>query len=72
MFQINFPPNGFITSSDLPQLEQLLPPREEVIIPEDGEEVELVKIDPKEQARNRSQYGVSMERYFNSSNEIYK
>ena len=70
MFQINFPPNGFITSSDLPQLEQLLPPREEVIIPEDGEEVELVKIDPKEQARNRSQYGVSMERHFNSSNGI--
>ncbi|XP_078358272.1 dnaJ homolog subfamily A member 1-like [Oculina patagonica] len=55
-FSINFPADGFISPTSVPQLEQLLPPREEVLLPEEGEEVTLVKIDPEEQARNRRQH----------------
>ena len=61
MYQINFPPDGFISSTDIPQLEQLLPPREEVILPEEGEEVDLVKIDRDEQERSRRQHMVRTE-----------
>lgn len=52
-FMVNFPPDGFITSPHLSQLEQLLPPREEVLIPDDAEEHDLVKIDPAESRRQR-------------------
>ncbi|XP_020618047.1 dnaJ homolog subfamily A member 1-like [Orbicella faveolata] len=55
-FSINFPPDSFISPSNIPQLEQLLPPREEVILPEEGEEVDLVKIDRDEQERSRRQH----------------
>ena len=65
MYQVNFPPDGFITSSNVPQLEQLLPPREEVLLPEEGEDVSLVKIDPDEQARSRRQYMVRTETHLN-------
>lgn len=58
IYQINFPADGFISPTSVPQLEQLLPPREEVLLPEEGEEVTLVKIDPEEQARNRRQHMV--------------
>ncbi|KAJ7383287.1 hypothetical protein OS493_029252 [Desmophyllum pertusum] len=34
---------AFISTTDIPQLEQLLPPREEVLLPEEGEEVDLTK-----------------------------
>lgn len=52
-FSVNFPPDGFITEAHLPQLQQLLPPREKVILPDDGEEVNLVKLDPEEESRRR-------------------
>lgn len=52
-FSINFPPDGFLSAGEIPKLEQLLPPRDESIVPEDAEEVDLVKIDPQEQARSR-------------------
>lgn len=55
-FSVNFPPDGFITSSKQRQLEQLLPPRAEVLIPEDAEEHELVKIDPETESRRRKQH----------------
>lgn len=57
--KVNFPPDGFITPPNLRQLEQLLPPREEVMIPEDAEEHDLVKIDPETEARRRRQHSVS-------------
>lgn len=61
-FQINFPPDGFLSAGEIPKLEQLLPPRDESIVPEDAEEVDLVKIDPQEQARSRMHHGVSVKR----------
>lgn len=61
MYQINFPPDGFISPTNITQLEQLLPPREEVILPEEGEEVDLVKIDRDEQDRRRRQHMVRTE-----------
>lgn len=64
VFQINFPPDGFISPTDIPQLEQMLPPREEVILPEEGEEVDLVKIDRDEQERSRRQHMVRTESHF--------
>lgn len=56
-FSVKFPPDGFLTTGDIPKLEQLLPPRDEMIVPEDAEEVNLVKIDPQEQARSRMRHG---------------
>lgn len=56
-FSVKFPPDGFLTTGDIPKLEQLLPPRHEMIVPEDAEEVNLVKIDPQEQARSRMRQG---------------
>ena len=67
MYQINFPPDGFIPPTDIPQLEQLLPPREEVILPEEGEEVDLVKIDREEQERSRRQHMVRIESHLEPS-----
>lgn len=61
-FQINFPPDGFLSAGEIPKLEQLLPPRDESILPEDAEEVDLVKIDPQEQARSRMHHGVSVKK----------
>ncbi|CAH3042484.1 unnamed protein product [Porites lobata] len=52
-FEVKFPPDGFITPASLSQLEQLFPPRQEVIVPEDAEEVDLVKLDPEEESRRR-------------------
>jgi len=52
-FLVNFPPDGFIAPSHINGLEQLLPPREEVLLPEDAEEHDLVKIDPEEENRRR-------------------
>jgi len=67
VYQINFPPDGFILPPDIPQLEELLPPREEVILPEDGEEVDLVKIDRDEQERSRRQHMVRTELHLDLS-----
>lgn len=66
-YQINFPPDGFITPTNIPQLEELLPPREEVILPEEGEEVDLVKIDREEQERSRRQHMVRIESHLDPS-----
>lgn len=67
VYQINFPPDSFISPSNIPQLEQLLPPREEVILPEEGEEVDLVKIDRDEQERSRRQHMVRTESHLDLS-----
>lgn len=44
-----------------------MPPREEVILPEEGEEVDLVKIDREEQERSRRQRMVRTELHSESS-----
>jgi len=44
-----------------------LPPREEVILPEEGEEVDLVKLDREEQERSRRQHMVRTELHSESS-----
>ena len=67
LYQINFPPDGFISPTNIPQLEQLLPPREEVILPEEGEEVDLEKIDRDEQERSRRQHMVRTESHLDLS-----
>lgn len=55
-FLVKFPPDGFITPSHFPQLQQLLPPCEEVLIPDDAEEHDLVKLDPDTESRRRRQH----------------
>lgn len=48
---VNFPKT--IELNDIPMLEQCLPPREEVIIPEGAEECILTDLDPEQEARRR-------------------
>ncbi|XP_019622463.1 PREDICTED: dnaJ homolog subfamily A member 1-like [Branchiostoma belcheri] len=51
-FVVNFPPDGFLPKERLPELEALMPEREEVLETDDAEVVDLVRIDPSQQ-RNR-------------------
>ena len=44
-FTVHFPEAGWIPVDKLKQLEKLLPPRQEVIIPDDAEECELTEQD---------------------------
>ena len=46
-FTVKFPEGGWIPIDKLKQLEKYLPPRQEVIIPDDAEECELVERDPR-------------------------
>lgn len=48
-FLVNFPTS--IDPAIIPQLEQSLPPREEIMIPDTAEEVMLVDMDPNQQRR---------------------
>ncbi|XP_034666094.1 dnaJ homolog subfamily A member 1 [Drosophila subobscura] len=48
-FKVNFPENGFATAEQMALLEEVLPPREHIVIPEGAEEVEMT--DYKPQAR---------------------
>lgn len=50
-FVVNFPKT--IDPSVIPTLEQCLPPREEVVIPEGAEECILTDMDPEQEARRR-------------------
>ena len=50
-FVVNFPKT--IDPAIIPTLEQCLPPRQEVIVPDGAEEVQLVEIDPEEESRRR-------------------
>lgn len=45
-FQVNFPPNNFLAPDAIPKLEEVLPPRQEVIVPDDAEECTLQDFDP--------------------------
>ncbi|ELU11520.1 hypothetical protein CAPTEDRAFT_102315 [Capitella teleta] len=55
-FSVKFPPDNWIPTEQISQLEALLPERKESIIPDDAEECTLVKYDPKmEQSRRRAE-----------------
>ena len=53
-FKVKFPENDFLPPNKLSQLDKLLPPRKEIIIPDDAEEHDLVEFNPHE--RRRHQY----------------
>jgi DnaJ homolog subfamily A member 1 len=50
-FTVNFPPNNFVPADKLVLLEKLLPPRVEMIIPDDAEDVALVPFNPEAEKR---------------------
>ncbi|XP_015606140.1 dnaJ homolog subfamily A member 1 [Cephus cinctus] len=50
-FSVNFP--KIIDPAVIPTLEQCLPPREEVMIPDSAEEVVLTDLDPEQESRRR-------------------
>lgn len=52
-FWIKFPKT--LPVDAIPALESCLPPRQEMMIPDDAEEKELIEMDPEEEARKRSQ-----------------
>lgn len=52
-FVVNFPKT--IDPAVIPTLEQCLPPREEVIIPDSAEECSLTELDPEQEARRKDQ-----------------
>ncbi|XP_064645646.1 dnaJ homolog subfamily A member 1-like [Lineus longissimus] len=49
-FKVNFPKPGFLPATKLPQLEKILPERQEVIIPDSAEECTLTEFDPSQDA----------------------
>ncbi|KAG7473393.1 hypothetical protein MATL_G00095340 [Megalops atlanticus] len=53
-FVVEFPEKGWLPEHMLPQLEALLPPRDEQMITDDTEEVDLCDIDLNSQRRNYS------------------
>ncbi|XP_068169641.1 dnaJ homolog subfamily A member 4 [Antennarius striatus] len=53
-FQVEFPEKDWLPEHLMFQLERLLPPREEVMITDDMEEVDLCEVDVKTQQRNAS------------------
>jgi DnaJ-class molecular chaperone len=55
-FKVNFPKAGFLPNAKLPQLEKLLPDRQQVIIPDSAEECTLTEFDPS-QSTHRGSHG---------------
>ncbi|KAM8750916.1 dnaJ homolog subfamily A member 4 [Acanthopagrus schlegelii] len=53
-FEVEFPDNHFLPEHLMYQLERLLPPREDLMITDDMEEVELSVVDVQSQQRGRS------------------
>jgi len=51
-FNINFPADNWIPTEQIAELEKYLPPRQEVIIPDEAEECVLHKFDPRHQGHN--------------------
>lgn len=52
-FNVKFPEEGWIEKSKLVKLEKILPPRSEVMVPDDGEECTLVKFEPENRSHRR-------------------
>jgi len=59
-FSVNFPQKNFIPAKSIELLEKILPPRKEVIVPNDAEECHLQDFDPS--SRNQG-YGRRSEAY---------
>lgn len=57
-FTVDFPENNWISESDLKKLEKLLPPRNEELITDDMEDVDLTEFDP-----NMKSHGMGSEAY---------
>ncbi|XP_062927012.1 dnaJ homolog subfamily A member 4-like isoform X2 [Mobula hypostoma] len=53
-FSVKFPSYGWISQENLIELEHLLPPRQELLISDDMEHVELSEFSPEQQRRNYS------------------
>lgn len=60
-FLVNFPECNWIPVERIPQLEALLPPRQEVIIPDDAEEHELMEYNPHQDGHFRRRGEVYMD-----------
>ena len=52
-FSVKFPSPGSIPIAKIGDLESALPPREEIIVPDDAEERTLEEYDPYENGNNR-------------------
>uniref|UniRef100_W5NC86 DnaJ heat shock protein family (Hsp40) member A4 n=1 Tax=Lepisosteus oculatus TaxID=7918 RepID=W5NC86_LEPOC len=53
-FTVKFPENGWLPLQTIPKLESLLPPRDELMITDDVEEVDLTEMDLESQRRQYS------------------
>jgi len=51
-FQVKFPPNKYFTSKAIESLEKVLPPREELMVPDNAEECVLMDFDPASHSRH--------------------
>ena len=60
-FTVKFPADGEITPEALAKLEEILPARQEVIIPDDAEECSMSRFDATEHARSRRHRQAYME-----------
>ena len=56
-FNVSFPEDGWLPVDKISLLESLLPPRQEVIIPDGAEECTLTKFDPHSDARRSRSMG---------------
>jgi len=56
-FEVQFPPDKWLSAAKISQLETLLPAREEVIVPDDGENHVLERYDPASEEARRQHRG---------------
>lgn len=56
-FSVQFPKEGWLPLDKIPQLEKLLPPRQEVIVPDNAEECTLTDYDPSDSSRRSRSMG---------------
>ena len=56
-FSVQFPQDNWLNAEKLQQIENLLPPRQEVIIPDGAEECTLHKFDPRQDGYSRQRRG---------------
>jgi len=59
-FHVNFPSNNFAPLKSIQQLETILPPKEEIIVPDDAEECVLVDFDPASHPRHHNGRGTEI------------
>jgi len=54
-FQVQFPPDKWLSTAKIAQLEKLLPARQEAIVPDDAENHVLQRFDPEEERERARQ-----------------